>query len=142
MGVDSQHYRRVTGLYASRVSSSRWSPSSSWRGRRGIVRREEGRADIHELWWREEVARQRREILRNSFRLGGFGALWVLLLCHLSVIFPTIWQMCNHRECLGITTSPLASRVQDGLPLGFQMVAPSDPGFPDVIVSLALIIIR
>ena len=106
MGVDSQHYRRVTGLYASRVSSSRWSPSSSWRGRRGIVRREEGRADIHELWWREEVARQRREFPGRVLDWSVPGLLWTVLLHQLYYMLHSLWQQHGRNQPLRNITNP------------------------------------
>ena len=133
MGVDPQQHRQVTGLFPS-------SSASRPLRRGGRARREGGREALQDLWWREQVAAQRRDLWGAVLRLGGLGALWLLLLFHLSFLLSSVWQLHTQNGWFANFTSPLGLEMADGHE--FYVGGPGNPGYPDVILPIALFLIR
>ena len=112
MGVDPQQHRAVTGVFASRLSSSSWTPSS--RGRAGgAPGGEEGREEGREGWeeeeregWREEVARQRREFMGRFLGWSVHGLLWIILLHQLHSMLLSLWWQHGNNQPFGSITQP------------------------------------
>ena len=104
MGVDPQQHRAVTGVFASRLSSSSWTPSS--RGRAGgAPGGEEGREEGRE-GWREEVVRQRREFMGRFLGWSVHGLLWIILLHQLHSMLLSLWQQHDNNQPFGSITQP------------------------------------
>ena len=140
MGVDPQQHRQVTGLFSSSSASRPLRRGGRVRGEGGRARREGGREALQDLWWREQVDGQRRDLLAAFLRLGGLGALWLFLLFHLSFMLPSVWKLHTVKEWITNHTSPLGLEM----PAGHETYSdgPNGPGFPDVIVPIAMLLFR
>ena len=102
--MDPQQHRAVTGVFASRLSSSSWTPSS--RGRAGGAPwGEEGREEERE-GWREEVVRQRREFMGRFLGWSVHGLLWIILLHQLHSMLLSLWQQHGNNQPFGSITQP------------------------------------
>ena len=106
MGVDPQQHRAVTGVFASRLSSSRGRAGGAPGGEEGREEGREGWEEEEREGWREEVVRQRRDFMGRFLGWSVHGLLWIILLHQLHSMLLSLWQQHGRSQPLGNTTQP------------------------------------